>query len=212
MIEAIVFDFGKVLGFFDHGRTLAKLAPFTDMPPQEIYATIYCAELEDAFESGRLGEAEFFQRFRAQCRLRCDDAFLAAAVADIFWPNEPLCQLVPHLKPRYRLVLGSNTNPTHARQFVPQFADTLRHFDGVVLSHEVGVRKPRAEFFDHCLRYAGAGPERCLFVDDLPANVAGAVACGWQGIVYTGVDALCADLRRLGVHLPSLPTGSNRLH
>jgi glucose-1-phosphatase len=70
MIEAIVFDFGQVIGFFDHGRTLAKLAPFTDMPPQEMYATIYGGELEDAFESGRIGEAEFLHRFREQCRLR----------------------------------------------------------------------------------------------------------------------------------------------
>jgi putative hydrolase of the HAD superfamily len=201
MIEAIVFDFGRVIAYFDHGRTLARLAPLTDMPAQEMFTTIYCGELEDAFESGRISEAEFLRRFRELCRLRCDDAFLAAAVADIFWPNEPLCALVPRLKPRYRLVLGSNTNPIHARHFVPQFADTLRHFDGLVLSHEVGVRKPRPGFFKHCLRYAGCPPERCVFIDDLPANVAGAVACGWQGIVYTSFDALCSELRKLGVPL-----------
>jgi putative hydrolase of the HAD superfamily len=201
MIEAIVFDFGRVIAYFDHGRTLARLAPFTDMRPQEMFTTIYCGELEDAFESGRMSEPEFLRRFRELCRLRCDDAFLADAVADIFWPNEAVCALVPRLKPRYRLVLGSNTNPTHARHFVPQFADTLRHFDGLVLSHEVGVRKPRPGFFEHCLRHAGCPPERCVFIDDLPANAAGAMACGWQGIVYTGFDALCSELRKLGVLL-----------
>jgi putative hydrolase of the HAD superfamily len=201
MIDAIVFDFGKVIGFFDHGRTLARLAEFTDMPAAEMFAAIYGGDLEDAFESGRIGEAEFLRRFRGLCRLRCDDAFLAGAVADIFWPNEPVCALLPRLRPRYRLVLGSNTNPTHARHFLPQFAQALRHFDGLVLSYEVGVRKPRAGFFEHCLRHAGCPAERCVFIDDLPANVAGAIACSWHGIVYTGFDALCSDLRKLGVHL-----------
>ena len=30
---------------------------------------------------------------------------------------------------RYRLLLGSNTNELHARQFRGQFAEILRHFD-----------------------------------------------------------------------------------
>jgi putative hydrolase of the HAD superfamily len=199
MIEAIAFDFGKVIGFFDHARTLTKLVPLTDMSAQEMYRAIYDGELEDAFESGLIGEAEFVHRFRDLCKLRCDDEFLSAAIADIFWPNEPVCALVPRLKPRYRLVLGSNTNPIHARRFLPQFADTLRHFDAKVLSFEVGVRKPGAGFFERCLQQAGRLPRQCVFIDDLPANVAGAVACGWHGILYTGPDRLCEELRKLGV-------------
>lgn len=201
MIEAIVFDFGKVIGFFDHHRTLSRLTPYTDMSADEMFAAIFGGELEDAFESGRIDEEEFLRRFLAVCRLNCDGAVLAAAVADIFWPNEPLIALLPRLKERYRLVLGSNTNPTHARHFVPQFAEALSHFHGIVLSHEVGVRKPRAEFFEHCGRLAGCAPASCVFIDDLPANVAGAVACGWHGIVYTDLVALRNDLRTLGVDL-----------
>ena len=41
-----------------------------------------------------------------------------------------------------RLLLLSNTNEMHSRQFLAQFADTLAHFDHVVLSHQVGVRTP----------------------------------------------------------------------
>jgi hypothetical protein len=38
-----------------------------------------------------------------------------------------------------------------------------------------------------------------VFIDDLPANVAGAVACGWHGIVYLDAEDLVARLRQLGV-------------
>jgi FMN phosphatase YigB (HAD superfamily) len=199
MIETIAFDFGRVLGFFDHGRTLAKLVAHTDMSAREIYEEIYCGDLEDEFESGRISDVEFLRRFRARCRLKCDEDYLAAAVADIFWPNEPLCALIPRLKQRYRLVLGSNTNAIHARRFVPQFAGILSHFDALVLSHEIGVRKPRPEFFQHIVKVSGSPASRCVFIDDLPANVEGARASGLHGIVYTEMEPLCLALRQLGV-------------
>jgi glucose-1-phosphatase len=201
VIETIAFDFGRVLGFFDHSRTLARLAPHTDMSGKEMFEEIYCGELEDVFESGRISEIEFLRRFTTSCRLKCSTDYLAAAVADIFWPNEPLCALVPLLKERYRLVLGSNTNPIHARHFRVQFADVLQHFDAVVLSHEIGARKPRLEFFKHVVAVSGGPPERCVFIDDIADNVAGARACGLHGIVYTEMDALRAALGELGVQI-----------
>jgi FMN phosphatase YigB (HAD superfamily) len=201
MIETIAFDFGQVLGFFDHDRTLSKLVDHTDMSGEEMFEKIYCGTLEDDFESGRISDVEFLRRFRTLCRLRCDEEYLAAAVADIFTPNEELCALVSRLKCRYRLVLGSNTNPIHARQFIPQFANTLQHFEALVLSHLIGARKPRPEFFQHLAKMAGTAPVRCVFIDDLAANVAGAQACGLHGIVYTDMERLGVALRKLGVTL-----------
>jgi putative hydrolase of the HAD superfamily len=200
-IQALVFDFGNVVAFFDHYQTLNRLTRYTDMAPRAMYEAIYNGDLEDAFESGRIGLAEFLARFRQTCRLSCDDdALLADVIGDIFRPNPDVCALLPALKPRYRLVLGSNTNELHARQFRRQFDDVLRHFDAVVLSYEVGVRKPRPGFFEHCRRLAGCAAGACVFIDDLPANVEGARACGWHGIVYTGFDDLRGRLAELGVH------------
>jgi putative hydrolase of the HAD superfamily len=198
-IQTIVFDFGNVLGFFDYARAIARLAPHAGITAEAIRASVYGGELEDAYESGRIGTTEFLCRLRQLCQLRCTDEEAGAAFADIFWPNEPVCTLVPRLKPRYRLLLGSNTCDLHARQFRRQFADTLRHFDALVLSHEVGVRKPTAAFFEHARDLAGCGPQECLFIDDLRANVDGAVACGWQGIVYRGFDDLNQRLTALGI-------------
>jgi putative hydrolase of the HAD superfamily len=198
-MQAIVFDFGNVVGFFDHYQTLGKLTAHTDMTAQEMYAAVYDTDLEDAFESGRLSVADFLTRFHQVCRLRCDVEIVSAAVADIFRPNPEVCALLPLLKPRYRLLLGSNTNELHAVQFRRQFADVLRYFDHLVLSFEVGVRKPRPGFFEHCQRLAGCPSQECLFIDDLPANVEGARACGWHGIVYTGIADLRARLAELDV-------------
>jgi FMN phosphatase YigB (HAD superfamily) len=199
MIKTIVFDFGNVIGFFDHERTLLRLAEHTDMTTEAMRAAIVASDLQDAYESGRLSTAQFLERTRQLCRLCCCDEVLTAAWEDIFWPNEEVCALVARLKGRYRLLLGSNTNELHARRFRRQFAEVLAHFDALVLSHEVGARKPLAAFFRHCESLAGCAPHECLFIDDLPANVEGATACGWHGIVYDRADDLEARLAEKGI-------------
>ena len=199
MIRAITFDFGKVIGFFDHRLTSQRLAPHSALPPGELHAQLYGGELEGAYERGRLSTAEFLALARERGRLSCPEEVVGTAWADIFWRNEDVIALLPRLKPHYRLLLGSNTNELHSRQFLRQFEDALTFFDHLVLSHQVGVRKPEPEFFRHCERLAGCPPSACLFIDDLPENVAGARACGWHGVVYTGIDQLRRDLADLGV-------------
>jgi putative hydrolase of the HAD superfamily len=169
-----------------------------------MHTSLFGGTLEDDYESGRISTREFLQHVRQACRLTCPDEIIATAWADIFWPNQEICALLPRLKPRYRLLLGSNTNELHARQFCGQFADSLRHFDALVLSHEIGVRKPKAGFFEHCTRLAGCAPAECLFIDDLESNVAGARACGLQGIVYSDFDDLCKQFTDLGIECARL--------
>jgi glucose-1-phosphatase len=210
-IKTIVFDFGRVVGFFDHRLTTSRLAAHTRLSADEMHAHLFGGTLEDDYESGKISTSEFLQRVRATCGLTCADEIIATAWGDIFWPNQEICALLPLLKPRYRLLLGSNTNELHARHFCKQFADWLRYFDALVLSHEIGVRKPQAGFFEHCSRLAGCPPAECLFIDDLAANVAGARACGWQGIVYTGFAELCEQLTALGIDTSRL-AGDRRSH
>jgi putative hydrolase of the HAD superfamily len=198
-MKTVIFDFGNVVGFFDHQRTLAKLQPYSPLTPAEMYALVYDSPLEDRFERGELAVPELLDEIRGLWKLECDVEFLVHAISDIFVPNPEVCELVPRLAPRYRILLGSNTNAIHSARFIAQFADVLCHFDSLVLSHEIGIRKPAAEFFRHCQERANAAPAECVFVDDLPANIAGARAIGFQGIVYQPNENLAAQLRTLGV-------------
>jgi putative hydrolase of the HAD superfamily len=197
--RAIVFDFGNVIGFFDYRRATTRLAEHSHLSPEEMVTRLFGGGLEDAYESGRLSTAEYVRHVRDLCGLRCTEELLRGVYGDIFWPNVPVCALLPRLKPRYRLLLGSNTNELHALHFRRQFADALKHFDAVVLSYQIGARKPQPAFFEHCRRLAGCAAAECLFIDDLSANVAGAVACGWQGVVYRGYDTLCRELAGRGI-------------
>jgi putative hydrolase of the HAD superfamily len=201
-ITTLVFDFGNVLGFFSHRKAALQLAKYAAVDPSAIEAFLINGALEDDYEAGRIATPAFIDLVRDRCRLRCSDVEFKSAFADMFTPNDVICNLIPGLKPDNRLVLLSNTNDLHAGHFRAQFAATLDHFDALVLSHEVGVRKPDPRIFAHCQEVAGSTAAECVFIDDLPSNVEGARACGWQGIVYhPGLD-LRKQLAALGVVLP----------
>jgi putative hydrolase of the HAD superfamily len=200
MIKTIVFDFGNVIGLFSHRLASERLAAYSDLSVDAVHAILWDSPLEDDYEAGRVTTDEFLRRVRAECHLTCPDDILRALYTDIFYASNPeLIALLPHLKPRYRLLLASNTNEIHARRFLEQFADSVRWFDALVLSHEAGTRKPARAFFEYCQRLVQCAPDECVFIDDLPANVAGARTHGWRVILYTNVDDLRRQFAALGV-------------
>lgn len=198
-MKTIIFDFGNVVGFFDHGRTLDKIKPHSPFSREEMFASVYHGGLEDRFERGHVSVPEFLAHVQKLWRLECEVEFLIEAIADIFVPNPEVCALIPLLAERYRIVLGSNTNAIHSGRFILQFADVLSHFETLVLSHEVGTRKPDADFFRHCLTRAEAAPAECVFIDDLADNIRGARAIGFHGIQYRPNANLVQQLQALGV-------------
>jgi putative hydrolase of the HAD superfamily len=205
-ITTIVFDFGNVLGFFSHRKAAEQLAVYSPLSADDILQRYLDPRLEDDFETGRMSLPAFRDLVRQRCRVTCGDEQLDLAIADMFTRNDEVCALVPALKPRYRLVLLSNTNELHVRHFRRQFADTLQHFDALVFSHEVGLRKPYPEIYTRCCELGACTAAQSLFIDDMAANIDAARARGWQGIVYhPGLD-LRRELRALGIELtPSVP-------
>jgi HAD superfamily hydrolase (TIGR01549 family) len=198
-VKTIIFDFGNVIAFFDHRLTSTRLARVSDRSADEIHTLLWGSPLEDEFESGKIGPDEFLRQVRQSCRTTCSEAELIRAYADIFWPNLEVCELLPRLKQRYRLVLASNTTELHTRQFRRQFADALAHFDALGLSHDAGARKPRPAFYHYIQKLAKCAAEECVYIDDLAANVTGGREHGWQAIQYLDYADLQRRLAELGI-------------
>lgn len=70
-------------------------------------------------------------------------------------------------------------------------------FDAVVISAEVGMRKPEERIFLHTARLLGLAPSECVFIDDLPANVAAAQAVGMTGVLHSDPAGTVARLTEL---------------
>jgi glucose-1-phosphatase len=190
--RCVVFDFGNVIGFFDHVKACRQLVPLSSsgMDADAIYAAVFGSTLEADYDSGRLSTAEFLDQLRALLNLTASDDDISRAWCDIYTPNASIARLIPALAAQgTRLVLGSNTNALHHEWFGRQFADTLSHFDVQVVSYRVGCRKPDRRFFDACVTASNAQAYECAYIDDRADFIAAGTASGLNGIVYTpGTD------------------------
>jgi epoxide hydrolase-like predicted phosphatase len=57
-------------------------------------------------------------------------------------------------------------------------------FDAVVISAEVGMRKPEPRIFLHAADLLGLQPHECLFIDDIQANVTAAEQLGFTCVLH----------------------------
>jgi HAD superfamily hydrolase (TIGR01509 family) len=87
--------------------------------------------------------------------------------------------LLRNLKKRHRLGVVSNFDYTPMARHVLEREGVADLFETVVVSDEVGWRKPKPVIFELALRRLGAGAEDALFVGDrADIDVAGAQAVG----------------------------------
>lgn len=78
----------------------------------------------------------------------------------------------------------------------------LAIFDATVISGDVGLHKPQPEIYALGAERIGVAAERCVFVDDLRENVAGAEAVGMTAVLHRDPAVTVAELERLlGVEL-----------
>jgi putative hydrolase of the HAD superfamily len=97
-------------------------------------------------------------------------------------PDPLMYQVIRDLRARgVRTALLSNSwgSGGYPRQDFPGL------FDAVVISGEVGMRKPEPRIFRHTAALLDVEPAECAFIDDLESNVRAAVGCGMSGMHHT---------------------------
>ncbi|MCD8283213.1 MAG: HAD family phosphatase [Opitutae bacterium] len=185
-IKNIFFDFGGVIMDIDLTRTIDALralgvSVLTVASTQAGSGTFF-----DAHERGEISSREFFQKLRAlipngenipEEKIR----HAWNALLGVFLPER--IELLQKLSKNYRIFLLSNTNPAHREYFCEvfrkQFGFTLDSvFDKAFFSDELHSVKPAREIYERALAAAGVAAAESLFIDDNPANVAGAQAVG----------------------------------
>lgn len=184
--DALLLDLGNVLVEIDFGRVTAHWARAAGLEPATLAGRFRHDEPYQRHERAEIGVAEYFAALRASLGIDLDDdAFLEGWNAVFVREVPEVVAVLPLLARRIPLYVLSNTNGAHHAFFSRRYADTLAHFRRVFVSHELGARKPEARAFRRVAREVGLAPERILFFDDLPENVAGAREAGMPGVVVS---------------------------
>jgi len=193
MIAAVLWDLGGVLCRFRPERRLEQLSRLTGQPPARVVEVLQRGLL-DALDIGAVGRQELGEVVRLELEWNGPYEMLAGAWAGAFEPKPDVLALVGRVRVR-RGLLSDNGAPL-ADLFPALLPEVAGVIDPAIFSSDLGCTKPAREAFEAACLQLNAPPARVLFVDDNPANVAGARAAGLHALHFTTTDALEAALRR----------------
>lgn len=199
--EFIFFDLGNVLVSFDRDRAAAQVAATTGVAAGDVLPFLTDESRHDALERGRIAWHDVHEEFCRHFGVSADAAATAHAASDMFVLKVDMLPLIAGLaRTGVRMGILSNTCAVHWEQILASRYRVLPHaFDTIVLSHEVGLRKPEPAIYAEAARQAGVAAERIFFTDDIPAHVHAARAAGWDAEPYTTAAALAVELTRRGL-------------
>jgi 2-haloacid dehalogenase len=198
-VSAVVFDVGRVLFQWDLRHLFAKLIDDPDALDRFL-ATVVTPEWHFQHDAGRpLAEmvAERIARFPRHAPLI--EAYAARFSESIPGPVPGSLELVEALHAR-GVPLYAITN--FGADFWPGFRAAQPVFDrfrDIVVSGVEKRAKPDPAIYALAARRFGHAPGAMLFVDDSEANVAAAVALGWQGHHFSDAERLAEELRQRGL-------------
>lgn len=196
----VVFDFGQVMVRFDPAYMVGQYV--TDpRDAKQLEEVLFDRLYWDALDKGTISD----EAVLLACRDRLPERLWEVAEKIYYnWiyhlPEIPgMHALSRRLKEEYgvKLLLLSNISEYFAAH--SHEIPCLRHFDGLVLTGPLGIVKPHPEIFDYLCRTYGIFPEETVFIDDNPANIAGAKAFGLHAYLFDG------DAEKLAAWLEAQP-------
>ena len=181
-ISAVCFDLGKVLLHFDWKIMLDRIAKRSPLAPEEISRLLKADPQIIAYEVGAITSAKFFAHLKKLLQYKGNAKELRACFAEIFTPLSDHIALAALLAPHYPLAIISNTNEAHIVHAEATYS-FFSLFPVRIYSHQVKTMKPEPAIYQAALKaLGGIDPLETLFIDDLEANILGAVQLGWQTI------------------------------
>ena len=194
--DAVLFDFGGVLTPSPlHG--LREAAREMGIPADVAFAAVFGGYDEDT-------DHPWHRLERGEVSIEDALAGIATLAGEAGYDLDPVAMLTSGMGGSLiredvvdlvREVRGAGLRTAIVTNNIREFGDTWRAmlpvaelFDVVVDSSEEGVRKPDPRIFHIALeRLGGIAPERAVFLDDAPGNVAGARAVGLHAILVPPV-------------------------
>ncbi|MFI4990625.1 MAG: HAD family hydrolase [Solirubrobacterales bacterium] len=149
-------------------------------------------ELLIELEKGVLEEGEFEQQLAPLLGVE-PDGLIDGLFAGV-QPDVAMVEAVRRARAGgVRTALVSNSWGVH--RYPHDLFDEL--FDGVVISGIEGTRKPARRMYELGAERAGAAPQDCVFVDDLPFNLTPAEQLGMATVHHTSAEQTIPELEAL---------------
>ncbi len=186
-VKNIVFDMGGVLLDFNLERTVCEYFPEEDRPllKEKVFMSHYWRDLEggEILFNEAIPEVlkEIPEKYHEKVSEMLTDFYPYMPVFEEMYP------FIKRLKPAgYKTYLLSNATP---RVFDHYFdIPALSLMDGLFVSALYKMLKPDKIIYETFCRQFNLVPEECFFIDDVKANIDGALSVGMKGYVFENFD------------------------
>jgi epoxide hydrolase-like predicted phosphatase len=194
-VKALLVDYGGVLTA-DLESAYRSFSSAEGLAPETILRLLgedegALAEAH-ALETGELAEEEFERRFAR--RLGVVPSGFLGRLAAALGRDEAMIAAVRRVH-RAGVPTALVSNSWGLTMYDHDLLDDL--FDAVVLSGELGVRKPDRRMFLLAAERLGVTPRACILVDDFSWNCAAAEELGMRAVLHRGAADTLAALERL---------------
>ena len=201
--EALIVDFGGVLTT-PLQDSMVAFAENEGIDVQDLIRAALAAyaggedDLVMRFETGHIEESEFVQHFAKRLEeisgKKVDPEGLVGRLLGGLRLEAEMIELLRRAKAKgYKTALLSNSWGTTSYPM-----DLLKEVcDVIVISGEVGMRKPDPEIFTFTLEQLGVAADRSVFVDDHPGHLKTAVELGMKTVLHRDPDSSVAEVEDL---------------
>jgi putative hydrolase of the HAD superfamily len=201
LIKGIIFDIGGVIVEVRIKSFLEHFVKQSGYSKEQLYNMIVMGGEWDKFEKGLMTEEELKLKIEKEHGIKPS---LMEKMADdwrrTLRPIPETIEIVKKLKGRFKLFALSNVDKITTEECFDRFS-FYQHFEGVILSWKVHMRKPEKQIYRLALKQMELKPEETVFIDNFPPNLPTPKAMGIHTILFKDPDQLKAELKKLGVEV-----------
>jgi len=199
-IKAIIFDFGGVIIHYPPYTFRKEIAKFLKTDFEIVNKEIDKIELD--FVTGKINEREFWKKLSFALNIVVSEKDKKNFIINEFSKdarlNKDVEKIVIELKNSgYKVGMISNILEPHAEY--SKYQNWFKHFSPVILSCEVGLRKPDERIYKLMLGRLRFRTNECIYIDDREVNLKPAEKLGMKTILFQNTNQFKKELISYGI-------------
>lgn len=199
-VQAVLFDFGKVLSGVEDPTAWADMVSLTGLPQQCLHDAYWTYRHD--YDRHNLSAFPYWRAVATRAGTTFTDTQINRLLElDVdLWTNmnQQMVEFAQRLqRAGIRTGILSNIGDAIAQGIVARLP-WLAGFYHCTWSYALNMAKPEPAIYLKTAEYLGTAPENILFIDDREENIVAAAALGFQAIHFTDYLSFLHDLRDRG--------------